>query len=173
MKIFRTTSLPLVVGALFIFCGAPGARAATDCDWDAALENHRITAANVTDVKSMIAGIPNRGLVFLDLPNAIRFDTGQLRLTAGGTDQVWNLAIIGLSHGMAVAAASLSDDSVSASGISSTTILPRALVASLTADATDLAAPVTPTEVPEASSLLYLGAGVVFCSGFWLRRRRF
>jgi hypothetical protein len=163
MKRFRMMSLPLIVGALFLFCGAPGARAATDCDWAMILDNHSITAANIMDLRSIVAAVPNSGLVLLDLPDASKFDTGQLRLTAGGADQVWNLTFLGLSGGIVAATAT----------VGSSTSLPTVAATVSRAVATAEAPTTVETSVPEAPSLLYLGSGLVLCGGFWLRRRRF
>src|SRR5436190_8707664 len=103
MKRFRMMSLPLAVGALFLFCGAPVARAATDCDWALALDSHPINASNIMEVRSVLAADSNAGLFFFDLPAAITFDTGQLTLSNGGAVRVWNLTFLGLPAG-AVAA---------------------------------------------------------------------
>jgi hypothetical protein len=154
-------SLPLIVGALFLFCGAPGARAATDCDWALALDSHPITAANIMGVKSLLAADTNLGLFFFDLPQSITFDTGQLALANGGAVRVWNLTFLGLPGGAVMAIESAGPPAS----------LPTVSTAKITTLAT--AAAETPVTTPEASSLLYLGSGLILCGGFWMRRRRF
>jgi len=180
-------SLPLIVGALLLFCGAPAATAATDCDWALALDSHPINASNIMEVKSVLAADSNAGLFFFDLPAAITFDTGQLILSNGGAVRVWNLTFLGLPAGAVSAMESAGPAATVSAGIALPAVAVRALevagpTASLTTDSTGsvttlaTAGPstaATPTSVPEAPSLLYLGSGLILCGGFWLRRRRF
>jgi hypothetical protein len=171
MKSFRMMSLPLIVGALILFCGASGARAATDCDWALALDNHPISAANIMDVKSLFAGETNLGLIFYDLPAS--FNAGQLVSPNGAADRIFILTFHGLSAGIVAGIASVSP-TTSIPTVSAASIPTVATGASLTTVATaEAVTTATPTCVPESPSLLYLGSGLVLCGGFWLRRRRF
>jgi hypothetical protein len=162
MKRFRMMSLLLIVGALFLFCGAPGARAATDCDWALILDSHPVTAANFLDVKSLLASDSNLGLAF--------YDTGQLVSPNGTADRVWVLIFHGLPAGIVAATASASP-TVSLPTVAAAN-LPTVAAARAAVAAAESPTAVT-TSVPEAPSLLYLGSGLVLCGGFWLRRRRF
>ena len=167
MKMFRMMLLPLIVGALFLFCSAPGAQAATDCDWTLALDSHAGSAANSTNVEFLLAAQTDVGLFFFQLPEAIKFDTGQSVMANGVEDRVWNLTFMGMPIGSINASASVSP--------TVTTVSTGGLATSLATTATaECEVAVTPTTtVPEAPSLLYLGSGLVLCGGFWMRRRRF
>jgi hypothetical protein len=167
MKMFRMMLLPLIVGALFLFCSAPGAKAATDCDWDLALNNHSVTAANLMDVKFQLAAETNLGLFFFDLPEAFKFDAGQSVMTNGVEDRVWNMTFMGLPAGTIRVSESVIPDvtTVSTGGLAATSLT--------TAATAECDVAVNPTTVPEAPSVLYLGSGLVLCGGFWMRRRRF
>jgi hypothetical protein len=160
MKSFGMMFLPLLVGTFFLFCGTPKARATT-CESaptaNSSLTNdQRITDAKFVDTKSLLADEARSLPIFYHRSGALKPHKSQFTLGNGRADRIWILTFLDLPAG-------------TVKGFSNVpTSFPP--IASLE-PATTLTT--TTTSVPESSSLLYLGSGLIVCGGLWLRRRRF